>query len=116
MEEPRSSEDTNTRRPYTGVTAKLSPDDIQNNATDTQATNGQASSNQQAIAAPAVPAPQILDHIQLNVIEGVQVGRGAARIDTADMARLGCQSGDIIMITGSRTTAAKVIPSALVDR
>ena len=30
--------------------------------------------------------------------------------------RIGCQPGDIIMITGARTTAAKVVPSAMVDR
>jgi transitional endoplasmic reticulum ATPase len=32
------------------------------------------------------------------------------------MARLGCQSGDIVMITGARTTAAKVVPTGMVDR
>src|SRR5437588_1054240 len=54
--------------------------------------------------------------LQLVVIEGFQVGRGVARIDPNDMARLGCQPGDIVMITGARTTAAKVVPSAIVDR
>jgi transitional endoplasmic reticulum ATPase len=54
--------------------------------------------------------------LQLIVIEGFQVGRGIARIDPNDMTRLGCQPGDIVMITGSRTTAAKVVPTALIDR
>src|SRR5436190_546220 len=54
--------------------------------------------------------------LQLIIIEGFQVGRGVARIDPADMARLGCQPGDIVMITGARTTAAKVVPTALIDR
>jgi transitional endoplasmic reticulum ATPase len=54
--------------------------------------------------------------LQFVIIEGFQVGRGVARIDPADMARLGCQPGDIVMITGSRTTAAKVVPTALIDR
>jgi transitional endoplasmic reticulum ATPase len=54
--------------------------------------------------------------LQLIVIEGFQVGRGVARIDPNDMTRLGCQPGDIVMITGSRTTAAKVVPAAFIDR
>lgn len=56
------------------------------------------------------------DALQLTVIEGLQVGRGVARIDPSQIARLGCKPGDIVMITGSRTTAAKVVPSALTDR
>ncbi|HLI09776.1 MAG TPA: CDC48 family AAA ATPase [Ktedonobacteraceae bacterium] len=60
--------------------------------------------------------PQTVDSLQLVVIEGFQVGRGVARIDPVDMAKLGCQPGDIVLVTGNRTTAAKVVPSALVDR
>src|SRR5690349_8614047 len=121
MEEPRSSEPAQTRAPYTGVTAKLSPDDVQSNGTDTQTATDQAvssaASTDTTASAPAVPAaPEPLDHIQLTVIEGFQVGKGAARIDPSDMVRLGCQQGGIILISGSRTTAARVIPSALVDR
>jgi transitional endoplasmic reticulum ATPase len=56
------------------------------------------------------------NNLQLIIIEGFQVGRGVARIDPTDMASLGCQSGDIVMITGARTTAAKVVPTALIDR
>ena len=36
-------------------------------------------------------APQTVDSLQLTVIEGFQVGRGVARIDPSDIARLGCQ-------------------------
>jgi transitional endoplasmic reticulum ATPase len=50
------------------------------------------------------------------VVEGMQVGRGVARIDPRDMERLGCQPGDIIMITGARTTAARVLPGVPSDR
>ena len=60
--------------------------------------------------------PQTVESLQLVVIEGFQVGRGVARVDPLDMTKLGCQPGDIIMVTGNRTTAAKVVPSALVDR
>src|SRR5438034_239836 len=54
--------------------------------------------------------------LQLIIIEGFQVGRGVARIDPTDIVRLGCQPGDIVMITDARTTAAKVVPTALIDR
>src|SRR5579884_1542923 len=60
--------------------------------------------------------PETVESLRLTVIEGFQVGRGVARIDPGDMARLGCQSGDIVMITGARTTAAKVVPTGMVDR
>ena len=56
------------------------------------------------------------DSLQLVVVEGFQVGRGVARIDQSDMARLGCQPGDILMITGARTTAAKVVPGTGIER
>jgi transitional endoplasmic reticulum ATPase len=102
MEEPRSisgSEPTNR------ITGKLPPENTGSN-TNQAAANGSQPSQE----------PVIVDHLQLVVIEGFQVGRGVARIDPNDMARLGCQPGDIVMITGSRTTAAKLVPSAIVDR
>jgi transitional endoplasmic reticulum ATPase len=63
-------------------------------------------------------ATQATPMIQLTVIDGSQsqIGRGAVRIDPNDMARLGCQPGDVVMVTGARTTAARVVPSALIDR
>src|SRR5579863_4889296 len=54
--------------------------------------------------------------LQLVVIEGFQVGRGVARLDPVDITRLGCQPGDIVLITGGRTSAAKLAPGALADR
>ncbi len=54
--------------------------------------------------------------LQLVVIEGFQVGRGVARLDPVDITRLGCQAGDTVLITGQRTTAAKVVPSSVAER
>ena len=54
--------------------------------------------------------------LQLMVVEGFQVGRGVARIDAADMASLGCAAGDTVLITGARTTAAKVVPLGMLER
>ena len=91
--------------PTDRATGKL-PAENSGSTTNQAATNG----NQQS------QEPVIDNNLQLVVIEGFQVGRGVARVDPNDMARLGCQPGDIVMITGSRTTAAKLVPSAIVDR
>src|SRR5215472_11060757 len=102
MEEPRSISGS---KPTARTTGKLPPE---NTASDTnQATTNGSQPSQE---------PVIVDNLQLVVIEGFQVGRGVARIDPNDIARLGCQPGDIVMITGSRTTAAKLVPSAIVER
>src|SRR5438034_2781358 len=88
-----------------GTTSKLPPENTADNTNQpTAANDGQSST------------PYRVDSLQLVVIEGFQVGRGVARIDPSDIARLGCQPGDIIMISGGRTTAAKVVPSAIVER
>jgi transitional endoplasmic reticulum ATPase len=104
MEEPTATSNSNpttTQR----TTGKLPPENVAHNST--LATNTESEQNQSG-------GPY--NSLQLIVIEGFQVGRGVARIDPNDMTRLGCQPGDIVMITGSRTTAAKVVPSALIDR
>lgn len=44
------------------------------------------------------------------------VGRGLARIDPADMTQLDADVGDIIEITGKRTTVAKLMPTFSSDR
>src|SRR5436305_1471663 len=88
-----------------GTTSKLPPENTGDNTNQPTTTNDGQSST-----------PYTVDSLQLVVIEGSQVGRGVARIDPADMAKLACQPGDIIMIKGARTTAAKVVPSAIVDR
>ena len=69
-----------------------------------------------AIETIEVQEPQPVNELQLTVIEGFQVARGVARIDPADIALLGCQAGDVVLVTGGRTTAAKLVPSSPVDR
>ena len=85
------------------ITSKLAPE---NGANET-------SSTQTSAATPADAKPI---EMQFIVVEGFQVGRGAARLDPVDMTRLGCQAGDTILITGARTTAAKVVPLGVMDR
>src|ERR1700720_946258 len=107
MEEVRSPSSSDpTVIASRGTTGKLPPEQASDNNTnpETSANNDQTTS------------PKTDESLQLVVIEGFQVGRGVARIDPSDMAKLSCQPGDIIMITGARTTAAKVVPSAIVDR
>ena len=104
MEEPTatgSSNPTITQR----ITSKLPAED----ATTNEALSTSTVSDQNQPARPD-------ESLQLVVIEGFQVGRGVARIDPSDMARLDCQPGDIVMISGARTTAAKVVPTAIMDR
>ncbi len=48
--------------------------------------------------------------LQFVVVEGLQVGRGVARLDPRDIEALGCQPGDIVLISGARTTAARLLP------
>ena len=103
-------EDTNPSTIHR-TTAKLQPDTTGNTGNTGNTVN--ATTDEQNTQNGG---PQTVESLQLVVIEGFQVGRGVARIDPNDMARLGCQSGDIILVTGSRTTAAKVVPSAIVDR
>jgi len=98
--------DTN---PDIKITTKLPPEETANNPTQTTINDGRTADAQNQ-------PPQPPDHLQLLVIEGLQVGRGAARIDPADIARLKCQPGDIVMITGARTTAAKIAASGLSER
>jgi len=96
-----SNDPTATQR----TTGKLPLENTANNRTSSTSDNGE-----QNQAAGSYDSPQLV------VVEGFQVGRGVARIDPGDMAHLGCQPGDIVMITGARTTAAKVVPSAIIER
>src|SRR6266568_9204112 len=112
MEESLKTSSTEPTAPTPRITGKLPAENASTSTRDTQ--QAATSSNGQDVAAVAVP--KIVDSLQLVVIEGFQVGRGVARIDPSDIMRLGCQPGDIIMITGGRTTAAKVVPSAIVER
>src|SRR5438552_2505798 len=104
MEEPTATSSSNpmiTQR----TTGKLPPENTAHNSTSS--INIKSEQNR---------SDRPYNSLQLIVIEGFQVGRGVARIDPTDMTRLGCQPGDIVMITGSRTTAAKVVPAAVIDR
>ncbi len=44
------------------------------------------------------------------------VGRGLVRLHPADMAALGVETGDVVAITGKRTTAARVMPAQSDER
>src|SRR5947207_4792822 len=103
MEEPTATSNNpiSTQR----TTAKLPSEDTTNHSNIYHSTDRDKGQ-------PAMPN----NSLQLIIIEGFQVGRGVARIDPADMTCLGCQPGDIVMITGARTTAAKVVPTVLIDR
>ncbi|HYA99841.1 MAG TPA: hypothetical protein VED37_06440, partial [Ktedonobacteraceae bacterium] len=103
MEEPTAASNSSIGTQRT--TAKLPSEDLTNNP-DTF--HGEDTHHDLPEDRPA--------NLELIIIEGFQVGRGVARIDPADMGRLGCQPGDIIMISGARTTAAKVVPTAHIDR
>ncbi|HAE83247.1 MAG TPA: ATPase [Ktedonobacter sp.] len=105
MEESLKTSSTEATTSTQRITSKLP---TENASTNTQQ-NAAGSNGQDATS-------RTIDSQQFVVIEGFQVGRGVARIDPSDMAQLGCQPGDIIMITGGRTTAAKVVPSAIVER
>jgi transitional endoplasmic reticulum ATPase len=113
MEDIRNSagntQPTTTSTTSTEITSKLPADNNVTNAdVDTSKGDGKAEVTR--------PLPKTAENLQLTVIEGFQVGRGVARIDPSDMAKLDCQPGDIVLLTGSRTTAAKVVPSAIIDR
>ncbi|GAC1455033.1 MAG: CDC48 family AAA ATPase [Ktedonobacteraceae bacterium] len=110
MEEPRNNA-TTTKLPQenTGSTGKITQ------STTTPATSRQSTTTTQNDELQA-QEPQITNELQLTVIEGFQVARGVARIDPTDIVRLGCQPGDVVLVTGGRTTAAKLVPSGPVDR
>src|SRR6266567_3999671 len=113
MEDIRNSEGsiqpTTTSTTSTEITSKLPSDNKATNADTVTATSD-------GKAAVTRPLAKTVESLQLTVIEGFQVGRGVARIDPSDMAKLDCQPGDIVLVIGSRTTAAKVVPSAIIDR
>ena len=108
MEESLKTSSTEPAASTQGITSKLPAESASTNTQDTEKSG--TSSNELDLAS------KVIDSMQLVVIEGFQVGRGVARIDPSDMAQMGCQPGDIVMITGGRTTAAKVVPSAILER
>ena len=60
-----------------------------------------------------VKAPSISQEITLRVSEstGKDVGRGIARLDPADMRRLGVDVGDMVEVEGKRRTVCRVLPT-----
>ena len=54
-----------------------------------------------------------IQELTLKVSEstGKDVGRGLARIDPADMSQLGADIGDIVQVTGHKTTVCKLLPA-----
>src|SRR5437764_8750729 len=111
MKESLKTNNTEAATSTQRITSKLT---AENATTNTQ--QPQQSQQTTATSDGQDTSSKAIDNLQLVVIEGFQVGRGVARIDPSDIARLGCQPGDIIMISGGRTTAAKVVPSAIVER
>lgn len=49
--------------------------------------------------------------LKVSEAQSRDVGRGLARVDPEDMKRLGVSVGDVVLICGKRTTAAKVMPT-----
>jgi len=58
-------------------------------------------------------SPSIATDISLKVAEGrlLDVGRGLARLDPADISRLGISIGSLVQIGGKKATAVKVLPA-----
>lgn len=65
-----------------------------------------------------MPEIKTKDALILKVAEALtkDVGRGIARLDPKDMAKLGVEVGDVIHVMGKRPTAAKVMPAFMEDR
>lgn len=59
-----------------------------------------------------------MTEISLRVAEALSkdVGRGLARIDPADIERLGVTIGDIVEVRGKRSTAARIMPAFMDQR
>lgn len=65
-----------------------------------------------------MPETKPTDALTLKVAEALtrDVGRGIARLDPKDMAKLEVEVGDIIQVRGKRATAAKVMPAFMEHR
>ena len=60
-----------------------------------------------------IKAPSTIEEITLRVSESTakDAGRGIARMDPADMTRLGVNVGDMVEVAGKRRTVCKVLPA-----
>jgi len=65
-----------------------------------------------------MPEVKPADALILKVSEALtrDVGRGIARLDPKDMAKLGVEVGDIIQVRGKKATATKVMPAFMEER
>ena len=65
------------------------------------------------------PLDDQMRSLTLRVAKAVprDAGRGMARLDPADMARMGAKAGDIVLVDGRRSsTALKIVPAYLPER
>lgn len=62
----------------------------------------------------AIEKPEVALH--LKEANPKDVGRGIIRVDPKDMEKIGVDVGDIVEITGKRTSAVKLMPAHVVDR
>ena len=114
MEEPHKERGEGLRSDQATGTAAHP---LQNTATNTASATGPLDAHTDTNnIQDQTPSKLSADTLEFVVVEGFQVGRGVARIDPEYITRLGCQPGDIVLITAARTTAAKIVPSALADR
>jgi transitional endoplasmic reticulum ATPase len=49
--------------------------------------------------------------LKVNESTGKDVGRGLARVDPADMTRLGAEIGDVVEVAGRKTAVCKLLPA-----
>ena len=62
----------------------------------------------------SVPIPTITLHVA--EAQAKDAGRGIARLDPADLDRLGVHIGDILSVSGQKTTVVKAMPAYLPER
>lgn len=65
---------------------------------------------------PAPPAGPSREAFRVVEAPARDVGRGLVRLDPADMAALGVETGDIVAISGKRETVARVMLAQITDR
>lgn len=69
-------------------------------------------------SAPATTAaaPRPDGTLRAAEVQARDADRGIVRLDPADLAALGGRTGDLLLITGARTTVAKALPLAVSER
>lgn len=64
----------------------------------------------------AVPQPRQENGLRASEAHSRDADRGIVRLDPADLAALGARTGDLLLISGARTTVAKALPLAVEER